>query len=53
MIKAFERSLMICNNALMGQPDNLYSQLGDRDAVMAGISKRADRYEQIINRLKE
>ena len=53
MIKAFEHSLLICNRALMGQPSHLYNRLGDlEDKVMAGISRRADRYQQIINRLK-
>ena len=53
MIKTFEKSLMICNQALMNQPEHLYNQLGDLETeIMAGISRRADRYEQIINRLK-
>lgn len=49
-ITFIRQSLLIANNALMGQPEHLFIQLGDdKDIKLDAIVRRADRYQAVID----
>ena len=44
------QSLLVANNALRGQPEALFNNLGDDKAIkLDGIAHRAARYEAVID----
>ena len=49
-ITFIRQSLLIANNALMGQTEHLFIQFGeDKDIILDGIVRRADRYQAVID----
>ena len=49
-IRFIRQSLLVTNNALLGQPEDLFNNLGeDKADILDGIARRARRYKAIID----
>ncbi len=49
-IHFIRQSLLVANNALRGQPEKLFNNLGqDKSIKLDGITRRAARYQAVID----